>query len=129
MENKGYNRSNEWAKKKRQEELANNPDAIECLICGNKYLQVGSHIVQVHGMTARQYREKFGLDVKRGLTKGEYRKKKAETTLVNGTYKNLEAGKKFWFKKGQTITYKRSPQTLERLKGGIKHKLDNKENV
>ena len=61
------NRSNEWHKKKRQEELADDPDAIECLICGKKYIQVCTHVVQAHDMTAREYKDKFCEMVKEAI--------------------------------------------------------------
>ncbi len=121
-----WNRSNEWTKNKRQEELKNNPDAIQCLICGRKYIQVGSHIFQTHHMTARKYREKFGLDVKRGLTQGGYRKLKADKVFENGTVKNLELGKQYRLKKGEAIPYIRSKQTLERLHN-MKHLFKKKD--
>jgi predicted transcriptional regulator len=120
QDNKEYRK--EWQRKKRARMHRDNPDAIECLICGSKYIQVGSHIVQRHGMTARKYREKFGLDVKRGLTKGEFRKRKAKAVFDNGTVENLKKGKKYWFKSGQKNVgkYSRSEQTLKRLKKHIK---------
>lgn len=109
---------------------ANKPAAnkIQCLICSKWYVQVGTHIVQRHEMTAREYREKFNLEVKRGLTSPEYRAIKAEPTLINGTINNLKKGKKFWFVKNDPRAgkYKRSPITLERLRNHAKEKLKNK---
>lgn len=96
---------------------------VQCLICGKWYRQVGTHIVQVHKITAREYREQYGFDVKRGQLPEDYRKLKSITAVENGTAKNLKAGKKFWFKKGQAGVgrYERSEQTKERLK----HQFDN----
>jgi predicted transcriptional regulator len=90
---------------------------VKCLICGKRFRQVGSHIVQIHGMTAREYREEFNLEVKRGILPPDLRKVKAEWALKNGTWKNLKAGKKYWFVKGDTKAgrYKRSPITLKRV--------------
>jgi len=114
-----------WQKAKR-DEIANTPDPkhkCQCLICGQWYVQVGMHVRQVHHMTAREYREKFNLEVKRGVSPEWYRKMKGDLALKNKTYKNLESGAKFRFKKGQEGVgiYKRSPITTERLKG--LHKL------
>lgn len=91
---------------------------IKCEICGKYYRQVGSHIVQVHKMTAREYREKYGFDVKRGQLPPDYRELKAQETYENGTIINLKKGKKYWFKKGQEGLgkYKRSQETMERLR-------------
>jgi len=100
------NRSNEWHKKKRQEELADDPDAIECLICGKKYIQVCTHVVQAHDMTAREYKDKFGLWTD-GIIRGEYRKRKSKSPLENGTWENLKKGKKNRIKKGEGLRYKR----------------------
>jgi hypothetical protein len=46
------------------------------------------------------------------------RKLKAKQALENGTWKNLKAGRKFWFIKGDKKAgrYKRSHITLARLK-------------
>lgn len=93
-------------------------ERVQCLICGKWYVQVGSHVFQFHKMTARDYREMFNLEVKRGTVPTWYRKLKGDQALENKTYKNLlKAGKKFRFKKGANVgRYKRSPITLERLK-------------
>ena len=103
----------------RRDKIASKPskDKVQCLICGKWYVQVCSHIYQVHGMTGREYREKFGLDVKKGVVPKWFRKKKGNTAIANDTYKNLEAGKKYRFKKGdkRAGNYKRSDQTLKRL--------------
>jgi hypothetical protein len=91
---------------------------IKCLICGKDFRQVGSHITQVHGITAREYRETFELEVKKGLLPPDLRELKGNQALENGTWKNLKVGKKYWFKKGQegVGVYKRSKITLEKLK-------------
>jgi len=93
-------------------------DKVQCLICGKWYVQVCSHVYYKHGLTGREYREKFGLDVKKGVIPKWYRKDKGDTAIKNDTYKNLEAGAKFRFKKGskRAGNYKRSKQTIERLK-------------
>ena len=94
------------------------PDKCQCLICGKWYVQVCSHVYHVHGMTGRQYREYFELEVKRGVVPAWYRKLKGDIAMDNETYKNLVKGAKFRFKKGQDGLgeYKRSPVTIERLK-------------
>ncbi len=77
---------------------------MKCIICGKDFVQVGSHIVQKHGMTARQYREEFNLPVKRGIVPEWYRKLKGEKAKENGTYLNLEKGRKFRFIEGDKRT-------------------------
>src|SRR3990170_2004800 len=66
------------------------PDLIPCFICFLFFEQVGSHVCQIHQMTAREYREQFGFDVKRGMITDELRHRKAQQTLENGTWKNLK---------------------------------------
>jgi predicted transcriptional regulator len=84
------------AQEKRGEEK---PGKIKCLICGKWYIQVGSHTVQRHMLTGREYREQFELPLKRGVVPVWFRKMKGDIALENGTYKNIRKGKKFWFKK------------------------------
>ena len=90
----------------------------QCLACGRWYVQVGSHVIARHGFeTAREYREYFDLEVKRGIVPEWYREFKGDQVFENGTVKNLKAGKQFWFKPGDARAgkYQRSPITLERL--------------
>ena len=92
---------------------------IKCAICGKGFRQVGSHVVETHGYAiARDYRREYGFDVKRGQLPEDYKITKAKSAFKTGTYKNLVAGKKYWFKKkGNNVgRYKRSKQTLDRLR-------------
>lgn len=117
----GYN--TRWQKEKR-DYLASleDPKKVQCLICGKWYVQVCSHVQQVHGMTKREYKKEFGLDVKRGVVPDWYRKLKGDQAMNNDTYKNLKAGEKYRFKKGdpKVGVYTRSQQTLERLRSGLR---------
>ena len=119
--NKKYaQRGVDWQRAKRDKEASvPSPDKEQCLICGKYYVQVCSHAYQVHGLTGREYREKFGLDVKKGVIPKWYKKKKGDIAIKNGTANNIiESGKKFRFVKGDKKAgrYKRSPETQERLK-------------
>jgi len=93
-------------------------ELVQCQICKHWFRQVGSHIWQKYGITAREYREQFGFDVKKGQLPNDYCELKAEQAFKDGGVKNLEQGKQFWFKKGQAGVgvYTRSKQTQERLK-------------
>lgn len=102
---------------KRREGQYGDGELIPCLICGKKYRQVGSHIVQVHHLTARQYREQFELEVKKGLLPLDYRESKGKATKENGTVANLKKGEQYWFTKGCEVPkYKRSPITMDRIR-------------
>lgn len=89
---------------------------IQCKICGKWFRQVGTHVYLRHGITAREYRIEHGFDRKKGQLPEDYRKLKAEQAIECGGVKNLEKGKKFWFKKGQDTNYVRSAETMARLK-------------
>jgi len=91
---------------------------IQCKICGYWYRQLGSHVVQRHEMTAREYRIEFGYDKKTGksILSKDLHELYGRQALENKTYKNLESGRKYRFKKGDKIgVYERSKETLERL--------------
>ena len=121
---KFYNKKNaqrgvEWQRAKRDKEASiPSPDKVQCLICGKWYVQLCTHTVQVHDVNGREYREMFGLDVKKGVIPKWYRKKKGDQAIKNNTYKNLKQGAKFRFKKGDKRAgrYERSQETMERLK-------------
>ncbi len=48
------------------------PDAITCLVCGNKQKTLRRHISSAHGMTPAEYREEFGLPVSYPMTAPNY---------------------------------------------------------
>lgn len=113
-----------WQRQKRAN-IASTPSdkKCQCLICGLWYVQICTHAFQVHGLTGREYREHFDLEVKKGIVPEWYRKLKGDQALDNETYKNLEKGAKYRFKKGDTEAgkYTRSHITVERLKKQIKN--------
>lgn len=117
---KNAKRGVEWQRAKRDRIASEpSPDKCQCLFCGKWYVQVCSHAYAVHKVTGREYREHFELEVKRGVVPEWYRKLKGDIAIDNETYKNLEEGAKFRFKKGQqgVGVYKRSEITIERLRG------------
>jgi len=42
-------------------------DIITCLICGRPCKSVGHHVRQAHGISAREYKQQFGLPLSRGI--------------------------------------------------------------
>jgi len=113
-----YNR--DW-QRRRSAKIASVPDPenkCQCLICGGWYVQVCSHVYYIHGMTGREYREYFELEVKKGIVPEWYRKLKGKQAMDNKTFENLKKGAQFRFKKGGegVGVYKRSPVTMEKLK-------------
>lgn len=78
---------------------------LKCLICGRSYKHLGSHIWHGHKVTAREYKEEFGLPYKMALISPEIKAKKQDAfELDRERYlKNLtKAGTKYQFKKGHT---------------------------
>jgi len=121
--NKKHRQYNAEWQRNRHDARRTGEGLIECQICGKRYYQVGSHVVQTHGYnSAREYREVFGFDVKRGQLEENLRKVKSKQVFDNGTYKNLKKGKVYWFKKGDRTAgrYTRSYETLARLTQHIK---------
>lgn len=53
-------------------------DRIECLLCGNQYQILEPHLISFHKIDGDDYREKFGLPYKRGLTSGKYTARRSE---------------------------------------------------
>jgi len=92
-----YEYQKKWQQEKRGQYA---PDKKRCIICKKWYYQVGSHIWQKHGLTAREYREEFDLPIKKGILPDWLRKLKGEQAIENKTFENLKIGKKFWYKKG-----------------------------
>ncbi len=92
------------------------PALIKCLECGKRYYRPCGHVRQVHGLTAREYKEKHGLDVSKGIMTDADREHMAEKTRNNGTIKNLAKGAQYRYAKGQSNPYTRSAQTMRRLK-------------
>ena len=122
---KNYKRIQQWQTDNRAKYA---PGKIRCLECGRWYFQVCSHVYWKHGIIGRDYRKLHGLDVKRGILPDFLRELKASQVFENGTVKNLKAGKKNWFKKGQkgVGVYQRSEQTMARLKKLNKFNKHNK---
>lgn len=78
---------------------------LKCLLCGKKYKHLGSHIWHGHKITAREYKEEFGLPYKMALITEEIKEKKREKFYERADeyLENLKkSGNKYQFKKGQT---------------------------
>lgn len=57
-------------------------DEIECLICNKTFKSVGGrHLTEMHGINARQYKQKFGLPLSRGLSCDSTREKTINVML------------------------------------------------
>jgi hypothetical protein len=72
----------------------------------------------VHELSEAAYKKMAGLDHKKGLIPEDLKELKAEHVRENGTIGNLKNGAVNWFVPGDKRAgrYKRSPQTVARLK-------------
>ncbi len=78
---------------------------LKCLLCGNFYSHLGSHIWHKHKILARDYKEEFELPYKMPLINRDIYIKKKFAFEKNADFylENIrEKGKKYQFKKGQT---------------------------
>jgi hypothetical protein len=94
-------------------------DAHRCEECGKWYRGLVRHITRRHGMTSRDYKAKWGINMKESLMGEELRGRLSKAAFRTGVYKNVaEGGKTYWFKKGESTfqKYRRSEQTKKRLR-------------
>lgn len=82
-------------------------DQTECRICGKEFKYLGAHLSK-HKITAKIYKEKFGITFNLPLISDEVRNKKVEAWYKDKEkyLKNLvnEDSKKYHFKKGHRPT-------------------------
>jgi hypothetical protein len=93
-------------------------DAHRCEECGRWYRALARHITRHHKITTREYKIKWGINLKEPLIGESVRAKLKEAVYNKGTYKNLELGYAYRFKKGERTfqNYRRSEQTKRRLR-------------
>ena len=105
------------------------PDKYKCPLCPLSspayYKKLALHTAQRHNTTARELKTLLGLDTKKGIISPE--RKQILRAHVSDNYDKvvainlLKKGAPSRFTPHHTINYKRSPQTLERLKKHIKN--------
>lgn len=97
-----------------------------CHICGKSYRKVLSHVVQKHGINAREYKIMFGLEVRKGIiceeTKEVLREKNKQNYDLVVAKNLLKGGEKTRFKNGGKGRMKNmvSEQTRRKLIMNIK---------
>lgn len=97
-----------------------------CHICGKAYNKLLTHVWQIHGLSAREYKKEFGLDVIKGIMSEESTKIASNKAYENYDLvvkKNLiENGMKTRFIKGHKGRTKNmvSEQTLKALRKRLK---------
>ena len=92
-----------------------------CHICGKAFSKLQSHIYYGHNLSKEEYCKINGLDKSIRLTTDVYNKKMHDYAKQYNMDDQLrKAGENTRFKKDHNYTYKRSPQTKERLSKQIK---------
>jgi len=93
----------EYQRKKRDNlHTKSNGHDLQCPICGNWYVQLITHVIQIHKIDNLTFREEFNLPLKVGIVPKWYHNLKKDITIANKSYKSI-AGKKLGakeFKKG-----------------------------
>lgn len=116
MSNTEYYR--EYRAKHDGKPLYSEEDMEKCEICGKLFIFLGVHVFRTHKMYMADYKIEYGLDRKRGRTRGQFRELKRKRVFETRTVENLKAGKKYRFVPGDKTAgkYERSPETKARLK-------------
>lgn len=113
-------RKEAWTQRNRNKYNKIGADKRQCPYCNGWYMKLAAHTVQRHGVQHAELKDELGLDRKKGLVPEWHSKLLRQYVSDNAELvvnKNLiEKGKDTRFKKGHTINYKRSKQTLERLR-------------
>lgn len=90
-----------------------------CEICGQSFHRLMNHVRQKHGLSAREYKERYGLDVSIGICSEESAEKVRVATLANAdvviSQNLIKGGKDTRFKKGHPGRKNPSPQTIARF--------------
>jgi len=98
----------------------------KCEICGKYYDRVISHVRQKHGINEKEYKKRFGFDLKKGIcsyTSSQLSREKVFENYDKVVSKNLlENGKVSRYKKGSKGRTKEyvSEETRQRLKKRLK---------
>lgn len=98
---------------------------IQCVLCKGFYKKICSHVVQKHDITSKEYKQLLGKDTKKGLicntSRAIAQARNKENYKIVVKENLIKKGTPSRFKKGQTGIgkYKRSKQTIERLKKHI----------
>jgi hypothetical protein len=89
-----------------------------CHICGAAHKKLMTHVVQVHEMSAKEYKLTYGLDLRKGIvceqTRDKLRKALDENWDTSVNQNLLGIGRRYRYTEGHSGSYV-SPQSLNRL--------------
>lgn len=66
-------------------------DEITCLLCGNGFQSLPPHLRSIHGMSADEYKEMFGITYTSGLVSGAYHELRSEECKEKGIGRDGES--------------------------------------
>lgn len=89
---------------------------LQCHICGNAFVSLGSHVWQVHGCSANEYRREFGLHREMGLLSDAYHQRvvlnRKHRGFANRRYEPVDAYTVACVVCGCPITMRRPPDRV-----------------
>jgi len=93
-------------------------DAYRCEECGRWYRGLLRHIPLKHGISAREYKMKWGINLKEPLLGKAVLEVLRDKAYETGVYENIKNTDAFKFKRGSNVKqrYKRSEQSKRRLR-------------
>jgi len=101
---------------------------LKCLICNFSFKHLGSHLWQRHKMLSRDYKTKFGLDIKHALITDEIKEKKRIALERSPTWKvNFKNSEQYQFKKGVRNRWYFSEESKKRYAEQSKQLLNHRE--
>jgi hypothetical protein len=88
---------------------------IKCLLCGQRFQRLGSHLRHVHTLTADEYRAQFGLPWTRSLTATPSRQRSGQTWNFNRRREAQKIAKQTrFFETAHAKPRRDSPQCVKR---------------
>ena len=91
-------------------------DAHKCEECGRWYRALARHITRHHKITTREYKIKWGINIKEPLFGREVLEKLSKAAHLQGVSRNLSTNYRFKPGDNTVQSYKRSEQTKRRLR-------------
>lgn len=94
---KNYKYQRQWGLAKRGEYQEYK---LQCLLCGQWYIQVGQHVIQTHKEALIEYKDGFKIPRGHGIIPEWLKSIKHDAVFENETVKNLTKGAKMRYFKG-----------------------------
>lgn len=89
-------------------------DEIDCLLCGRRFGSLAAHLSRIHRMTSDDYRERYGLPYRKGLTSKGFTESLRATQLA--APKALKEVRARNFQKAREMLHASGPARTSQLK-------------